>query len=155
MADRLVLIPAGRTVGGRSDPVIAIYDVATTVLEVPSGYMSDRLGRRMTLIASAAFGVAGAVLLGVGGDDGDRGRGVVCGAAIAAVVRAAGDLAGGVRDADRPGTLFIAYLSASDVGEMPHGEVQSVLGWYVAIGSILFTGLWVTAEWAGIEPRHT
>mgnify|MGYP003564626886 CR=1 FL=1 len=31
----------------------AVYDVATTALEVPSGYMSDRIGRRFTLLASA------------------------------------------------------------------------------------------------------
>ncbi|MGR3493335.1 MAG: MFS transporter [Shimia sp.] len=35
----------------------ALFEVATTVLEVPSGYASDRLGRRITLIASAACGV--------------------------------------------------------------------------------------------------
>ncbi|MGR3468825.1 MAG: MFS transporter, partial [Shimia sp.] len=35
----------------------ALFEVATTVLEVPSGYASDRLGRRVTLIASAACGV--------------------------------------------------------------------------------------------------
>ena len=44
----------------------AIYDVGTTVLEVPSGYMSDKLGRRITLIASAIAGFAGAALLGLG-----------------------------------------------------------------------------------------
>lgn len=44
----------------------AIYDVATTAMEVPSGYMSDRLGRRVTLLASAVAGLAGAALLGLG-----------------------------------------------------------------------------------------
>lgn len=44
-----------------------VYDVATTVLEVPSGYMSDRLGRRLTLIASAVAATLGALLLAVGG----------------------------------------------------------------------------------------
>ncbi|MGI9356810.1 MAG: hypothetical protein ACR2PF_16830 [Rhizobiaceae bacterium] len=38
----------------------AVYDVATTVLKVPSGYLSDRLGRRITLIAAAIAGFAGA-----------------------------------------------------------------------------------------------
>ena len=46
----------------------AIYDVGTTALEVPSGYMSDRLGRRLTLVASALAGLAGAVLLALGDD---------------------------------------------------------------------------------------
>ena len=44
----------------------AVYDVATTALEVPSGYMSDRLGRRATLIASGVTGAAGAALLATG-----------------------------------------------------------------------------------------
>ena len=43
-----------------------VFDVGTTVLEVPSGWMSDRLGRRLTLTASAAAGLAGMVLLAAG-----------------------------------------------------------------------------------------
>jgi MFS family permease len=45
----------------------AIYDIATTALEVPSGVMSDRLGRRLTLVASGVAGLVGVVLLAVGG----------------------------------------------------------------------------------------
>lgn len=44
----------------------AVYDISTTVLEVPSGYMSDRLGRRLTLILAAVAGCAGSALLAVG-----------------------------------------------------------------------------------------
>ncbi len=43
-----------------------IYDIGTTALEVPSGYLSDRVGRRFTLIVSAGCGLAGAVLLSFG-----------------------------------------------------------------------------------------
>lgn len=45
----------------------AVYDVATTAFEVPSGYMSDRLGRRLTLIASSVAGFCGMALLAFGG----------------------------------------------------------------------------------------
>ncbi|XDA97507.1 MFS transporter [Sulfitobacter sp. LCG007] len=45
-----------------------VYDVSTTVLEVPSGYMSDRLGRRITLVLSG-FASVGACLLFVAGSD--------------------------------------------------------------------------------------
>ncbi len=45
----------------------AVYDVSATLLEVPSGVMSDRLGRRVTLILSALSMAAGAALLGMGG----------------------------------------------------------------------------------------
>ncbi|MEZ5714720.1 MAG: MFS transporter [Paracoccaceae bacterium] len=43
-----------------------VYDIATTALEVPSGLMSDRWGRRRTLIASSLAGLLGAVLLATG-----------------------------------------------------------------------------------------
>lgn len=44
----------------------AVYDVSTTVLEVPSGWFSDRLGRRITLILSTIMGGAGMAILGFG-----------------------------------------------------------------------------------------
>jgi MFS family permease len=45
-----------------------IADLATTVLEVPSGYMSDRLGRRKTLLAAAScyFLATGLLVVGEG-----------------------------------------------------------------------------------------
>ena len=43
-----------------------VADLATTVLEVPSGYMSDRLGRRKTLLAAAIAYVLATGLLVVG-----------------------------------------------------------------------------------------
>lgn len=45
----------------------AIYDIATTALEVPSGYMSDRFGRRITLLASSAAGILAVTCFAVGG----------------------------------------------------------------------------------------
>jgi len=45
----------------------AVYDISVTVLEVPSGYLSDRLGRRKTLIAATLAGVTGSLLLATGG----------------------------------------------------------------------------------------
>ncbi len=44
----------------------AIYDITTTVLEVPSGYFSDRWGRRTTLIMSAGAGLLSGVLFALG-----------------------------------------------------------------------------------------
>lgn len=43
-----------------------ISDIASTVLEVPSGYMSDRLGRRRTLIAASVAMIAGSLCLAMG-----------------------------------------------------------------------------------------
>ena len=51
---------------GEAILLAAIYDIATTALEVPSGYMSDRLGRRLTLIMAGVISVAGALLLAFG-----------------------------------------------------------------------------------------
>lgn len=45
----------------------AVYDIATTALEVPSGYLSDRVGRRVTLILSIIAAILGAALLAIGG----------------------------------------------------------------------------------------
>ena len=42
--------------------IYVFYDLATMVLEVPSGYMSDRLGRRLTLLLSALAMVGGALM---------------------------------------------------------------------------------------------
>ncbi|WP_245190748.1 MFS transporter [Jannaschia formosa] len=47
--------------------IYAIYDIATTVLEVPSGWFSDRWGRRPTLILSSAAALAAAAMQGAGG----------------------------------------------------------------------------------------
>lgn len=44
----------------------AIYEVSTTVLEVPSGYLSDRIGRRKTLILSGLAGVVAGGMMTVG-----------------------------------------------------------------------------------------
>ncbi len=48
--------------------IYVFYDVATTVFEVPSGYFSDRVGRRVTLIISALAGLAAALLQGFGSE---------------------------------------------------------------------------------------
>jgi MFS family permease len=46
----------------------AVLDVSSSLLEVPSGYMADRFGRRPTLILALLATIAGALLLGLGGD---------------------------------------------------------------------------------------
>lgn len=44
----------------------AIGDLAMTVLEVPSGYASDRIGRRFTILLAGVCSAVGALLLGLG-----------------------------------------------------------------------------------------
>lgn len=52
--------------GAEAILLYAIYDIGTTVMEIPSGYMSDRIGRRFTLIASSIMGVVAMTLLATG-----------------------------------------------------------------------------------------
>lgn len=52
--------------GAEAIMLYAIYDVGTTAMEVPSGYMSDRLGRRRTLIVSGIAASAGAAMIAFG-----------------------------------------------------------------------------------------
>ena len=49
--------------GAQAILLYAIYDLATTVLEVPSGFLSDRIGRRVTMVLSASAALLGALLL--------------------------------------------------------------------------------------------
>ncbi len=44
----------------------AIYDIGTSALEVPSGYLSDLIGRRITLILAMMANVVGCLLIGLG-----------------------------------------------------------------------------------------
>ena len=44
----------------------AVYDISVTLLEVPLGVLSDRIGRRRTLILSGLAGLAGSVFLATG-----------------------------------------------------------------------------------------
>lgn len=53
--------------GAEAIILYSVYDVATTLLEVPSGYFSDRIGRRFTLVLSATFNVLGCLALALGG----------------------------------------------------------------------------------------
>ena len=48
--------------------IYVFYDISTTVFEVPSGYMSDRVGRRFTLILSTVAGLAAALMQWFGSD---------------------------------------------------------------------------------------
>ena len=53
--------------GAEAIILYSVYDLATTILEVPSGYFSDRIGRRFTLLLSAACYIAGCLTLAIGG----------------------------------------------------------------------------------------
>jgi MFS family permease len=107
----------------------AIYDVATTAMEVPSGYMSDRLGRRITLIASALAGLAGTALLGFG-------TGFAVFAAAQVLLGASSAFASGTDSA-------LLYESLSARGREDQIERQELRAWrfsFIALALSAFLG---------------
>lgn len=107
-----------------------VYDISVTVLEVPSGYMSDRLGRRVTLIASALAYAIGLVLLGLGG---------------AFAVLLAGQILLGAARAFVSGTdTALLYQSLAAAGRAGDMEQQSLRAWRFG-----FTGLGLSAVTGG------
>ena len=92
-----------------------VYDVSVTVLEVPSGYMSDRIGRRVTLIAAALAFLGGLVLLAAGGS---------------LAVFAAGQALLGAGMAFNSGTdTALLYQSLVAAGRREEMEAQSIRAW--------------------------
>ncbi len=108
----------------------AIYDLATTVLEVPSGYLSDRLGRRLTLLVSATAAVFAAALL-------------LFGASFEAFVMA--QILWGASAAFVSGTdSAILYESLAGAGRSDEVEAQELRAW-----RFTFTGLAISAATGG------
>ncbi len=104
----------------------AIYDLATTILEVPSGWVSDRFGRRLTLIASAVAAILGALTLAFGGSFAMFVFGQVCLGASAAFTSGTD-------------TAFL-YESLEDAGQTDRVEAEELRAWRFG-----FTGFAVSA----------
>ena len=138
-------------------------DIAATALEVPSGYLSDRVGRRITLIVSALTGLVGAVLLVMGNGFG---------------VFVLGQVALGASTAFVSGTdSALLYESLVGTGRAEETERQEVRAWrfsFVAAalaavvgggmalfqpvlpfvaGALAFAGM-LTIAWMFAEPAH-
>ncbi len=112
-----------------------IADICTTVLEVPSGYMSDRLGRRVTLLAAALCGVGAAVLLVVG-------EGFVQFALANLMLGAAGAFASGTDSS----MLFESLKAEHRVAEV---EAAALKAWRFS-----FTALAVSALTGGVLAQY-
>ena len=150
--------------GAQAILLYVVLDVAVTVLEVPSGYMSDRLGRRKTLIASAAVTLIGVSLLGFGSS-----FAVFIAAQI--LIGAGGAFSSGTDEA-------MLYESLAAVDREDEIEAQEVIAWrfsfiglalsavtggalalldprlpFIATGVAMAGLLWVT--WRFVEPPRT
>ncbi|WP_298859731.1 MFS transporter [uncultured Sulfitobacter sp.] len=53
--------------GAEAIILYSVYDISVTVLEVPSGYFSDRIGRRFTLLLSTLCSLLGCLVLALSG----------------------------------------------------------------------------------------
>ena len=150
--------------GAQAILLYVVLDVAVTVLEVPSGYMSDRLGRRKTLIASAIVTLIGVTLLGFGSSF---------------AVFAAAQILIGAGSAFSSGTdEAILYESLAAAGRKDEIETQEIIAWrysfiglalsaviggalalidprlpFIATGVAMAGLLWVT--WRFVEPART
>ena len=120
----------------------AVYDVATTLLEVPSGYMSDRLGRRITLLASAVAGALGALLLATG-------QGLPAFAAGQVLIGASMAFASGTEEA-------LLYESLVANGQGDQIERQELVAWrysFTALALSAVTGGAMAMVWPAL-PFH-
>jgi hypothetical protein len=105
----------------------AIADLATTVLEVPSGYTSDRFGRRMTLITAGCCSTIGACLLAVGDSF---------------AVFAAGQIMMGAGGAFLSGTdSAFLYESLAAAGRADDVEAQEVKAWRFTFAALAISAV--------------
>ncbi|MFK7875760.1 MAG: MFS transporter [Paracoccaceae bacterium] len=107
----------------------AIYDVSVTLLEVPSGYMSDRVGRRFTLICAGLAYVGALILLGLG---------------TTFTIFALAQIMLGAGGAFLSGTnTALLYQSLVVLGRKDDMEAQSLRAWrfgFIALGLSAVTG---------------
>ncbi|WP_108816036.1 MFS transporter [Loktanella sp. Alg231-35] len=105
----------------------AIADLATTVLEVPSGYASDRFGRRVTLIIAGCCSTIGAGLLAVGDSF---------------AIFAAGQIMMGAGGAFLSGTdSAFLYESLSAAGRADDVEAQEVKAWRFTFAALAMSAV--------------
>ena len=106
-----------------------VIDITTTVIEVPSGYMSDKLGRRKTLLASAICGFAATLILISGGTFMAFAGGMV-------LLGSAGAFASGTDSA-------LLYESLVAEGREAHIEAAELKAWrysFIALALSAFSG---------------
>lgn len=118
----------------------AVYDIAATALEVPSGWMSDRWGRKKTLVAAAAAGLCGAALLLTGGG-------------FAAF--ALGQVALGASMAFSSGTdSALLYESLAATGRAEETEAQELRAWRFGFSALALASLTggALSLWADLLP---
>lgn len=112
---------------GEAILMYAIYDLSTMAMEVPSGYLSDRLGRRMTLIAAGLAHIA-AMALVVFGD------GFLAFAAAQVLLGSGAAFASGTDSA-------LLYESLAQEGREDELEAQELKAWRASYAALALSAL--------------
>lgn len=116
----------------------AVYDISTTLLEVPSGYLSDRLGRKRMLIISAFAGVIAAGLQAIGGSF---------------LLFVLGNVALGVSAAFMSGTdTALLYESLKVEGREGETERMELISWRYNFVALAVSAVLGGLVWA-VDPR--
>lgn len=122
--------------GAEAIALYAVYDIGTMIMEVPSGYMSDRLGRRPTLIASALAGAAGAALIALG-------DGFWVFALAQVLLGASAAFASGTDSS-------LLYESLAAEGQEDRIEAEETRGWQYSLVALALSALigGIAAQWS-------
>lgn len=104
-----------------------VYDATTLLLEVPSGIMSDRLGRRRTLIAAGLAGAAGSALIALGDN-------FALFALAQACLGAASSFASGTQNA-------LLYESLRADGRADEVEAEETRGWRFSLSGLALSAV--------------
>lgn len=113
--------------GAEAIILYSVYDISTTVLELPSGYFSDRIGRRATLMLSALCYLLGCLALAIGGSFG---------------VFALGQALIGAGAAFRSGTdTSLLYEALEATGRADEVEAQEVRVWRFSLAGFALSSV--------------
>jgi len=107
----------------------AIYDLGTVILEVPSGYLSDLIGRRWTFIIACAASCVGCALLGLG-----------AGFVAFAVAQALQGLSGAFASGTGSALLFESLAGVGREAEITRHEVRAHRYTFVALALSAIAG---------------
>ncbi len=107
--------------------IYVIFDISTTVLEVPSGYLSDKVGRRLTLGLAAIAGLVSTLMQGLGTEF---------------WVFALAQVALGAQIAFVSGTdSSILYESLAEEGRGAEAERYELIGWRVSFLALAISAI--------------
>jgi MFS family permease len=113
--------------GAEAIILYSVYDISVTVLEVPSGYFSDRIGRRFTLLLSTLCSLLGCLVLALSGSF---------------TLFALGQALLGAGSAFKSGTdSSLLYESLEAAGRADEVEEQKVRAWRFSLAGFALSAL--------------